>query len=278
MILINGKVQRCIDYADRGFHYGDGLFETLEICDGRITYRNRHLSRLLRGCKRLLIPCPEATILNQEISELIKPHRHAILKIIISRGTGGRGYQQPNKINVTRALSIHPFPEYSPNYKTRGVSVRFCAMHLGKNQYLAGIKHLNRLEQVLARSEWHNLDDIQEGLMLDSENNVIEGTMSNLFLVENGILLTPKLDGCGVAGIIRGIIIELAADNNLLVEKANLSKARVLAADEIFLTNSIINLWPVKDIEGKEFSIGKVTQQLSAWLNTHKTKNLQDGI
>lgn len=277
MILINGENQQGIDCTDRGFQYGDGVFETLEISNGRVVYLDHHLNRLAVGCQRLLIPTPEISILKQEISGLIQSHARSVLKIIITRGVGGRGYRQPETINATRVLSIHPFPDYPADYKTEGVNIRFCDTRLGQNRRLAGLKHLNRLEQVLARAEWQDRN-IQEGLMFDSEDNLIEGTMTNLFLVENARLLTPQLDQCGVDGIVRNIIIELAQVNGLIIEELRVSKARILAAEEVFLTNSIIGMWPVKNLDGHAFGIGEITRQLDTWLDDFKQKDCQNGL
>jgi 4-amino-4-deoxychorismate lyase len=275
MIVINGEHQSSVSYADRGLHYGDGLFETLEILNGQAVFLDRHLNRLSAGCERLLIPAPNPDLLTQEITELVQSCVHAVLKIIITRGVGGRGYKQPETITATRALSLHPFPKYPTRYKTQGVNVRFCNTKLGQNQRLAGVKHLNRLEQVLARAEWQD-PDIQEGLMFDSDNNLIEGTMSNVFLVEDERLLTPQLDKCGVDGIIRNIIIEQATINGLSVAQLPINKARILAADEVFMTNSIIGLWPVKNLQNQFFQTGAITSQLSASLEAFKVKDLNN--
>lgn len=276
MIVINGENQSSINYADRGLHYGDGLFETLEIHNGRVVFLDRHLSRLALGCKRLKIPAPSPELLAEEIAELAQSCNQAVLKIIITRGTGGRGYRQPEIINATRILSIHPFPEYPADYKIQGVNVRFCDMRLGQNPHLAGIKHLNRLEQVLARAEWQD-SDIQEGLMFDSDNNLVEGTMTNVFLVEEGHLLTPKLNQCGVEGVIRNIIIEQAMANGLSVAQLTISKTRLLAAEEVFLTNSIIGLWPVKNLDGHVYKGSKITDQLAVNLDEFRAKDLKNG-
>lgn len=275
--MINGKNQQTIDFSDRGFHYGDGLFETLEIQNGRAVFLEHHLKRLASGCQRLLIPIPNQQKLKQQIRNLTKNQAEAVLKIVVTRGSGGRGYRQPETINATQALSLYPFPAYPLEYISKGVNICFCETPLGLNPRLAGIKHLNKLEQVLARAEWQD-PDIQEGLMFDSNHNLIEGTMSNVFLIEAGSLLTPKLDQCGVEGIIRNIIIELAMTQGLTVKQVQISQSRILEADEVFITNTIIGLWPVKKIGDHHYSLGRLTKQLATSLGEYKSKDLENDL
>lgn len=269
MILINGESKAHIEISDRGFQYGDGLFETIEVRDDQPVFLERHLARLNSGCRRLHIPCPDAELLRLEAKELCRRwhmHRRAVLKIIVTRGSGGRGYRQPDAIHPTRVLSLHPYPDYPETYSERGVVARFCATRLGLNPALAGIKHLNRLEQVMARAEWSE-PDIQEGLMLDVNDYVIEGTMTNLFYVKNNSLYTAELVQSGVAGIMRGIITALSVDHGLPVIEHRFSKDELLSADEAFVCNSIIGVWPIKQIETAYFSVGPVTQRIQSWLD-----------
>ncbi len=274
MNLVNGKQHHSVSISDRGLQYGDGLFETIEINKGHPVFFEHHLNRLNIGCKRLKIPFPDPTLLTNETRFITKESATAILKIIITRGAGGRGYLQPTKIEPTRILSLHPFPDYPDNYKQQGINVCFCQHRLGINPELAGIKHLNRLEQVLARSEWHD-NNIQEGLMLDINNHVIEGTMTNLFLVKNKVLYTSALNVCGVSGIIRQIIIELAARQGINFIETMLSKEDIQTADELFVTNSIIGIWPIKTLENYTYSIGPFSLNFITWLNQYKQRELR---
>jgi 4-amino-4-deoxychorismate lyase len=149
--------------------------------------------------------------------------------------------------------------------------VRLCEARLGSNLQLAGIKHLNRLEQVLARQEWEE-PDIREGLLLDEEGHVIEGTMSNLFAVKRGTLVTPDLTRCGVAGIMRTVVMEQAGHLGLDVSVKPLPLADVEQADELFLTNSLIGIWPVIGLENRTWSTGPVSRQLQKRLANMKTE------
>lgn len=273
MFLLNGEPAHCVDPADRGLQYGDGLFETLEVRRGRPLFLDRHLRRLALGCRRLMIPMPDAGLLEAEALSLTTGREAAVLKLIVTRGSGGRGYRQPDVIQPTRLFSLHPYPEYPAHYQTNGVVADFCRQRLSCNPTLAGIKHLNRLEQVLARAEWAD-DGRQEGLMLDSLDRVVEGTMSNLFIVKDGALLTPGLADCGVAGIVREWILAFAAAENLPAAEVAITVDRVLAADEAFVTNSVIGIWPVRQLAERGFAVGPVTQHIRAAYQLAKQREL----
>ncbi len=274
MILVNGESRHTVDVKDRGFQYGDGLFETIEIKQGSPVFLQQHFSRLAKGCDVLGIPFPGVRLLTEEIQKLLLNSSRAVLKLMITRGSGGRGYQQPEKIKPTRIVSLHPFPDYPNHYKLNGIKARFCHHRLSYNPVLAGLKHMNRLEQILARAEWGS-PEFQEGLMRDMDGHVIEGTMSNLFLVKKNKLYTPKLERCGVAGIIRSIIMEAAERDGLEVSQNILNTQDVISADELFLTNSVIGLWPVRSIDHHQFEIGDMTRKALDWLEAHKEKDLK---
>lgn len=273
MFLLNGEPAHCIDPADRGLQYGDGLFETLEVRRGRPLFLDRHLRRLALGCRRLMIPMPDADLLEAEALSLAAGKEAAVLKLIVTRGSGGRGYRQPDVIQPTRLFSLHPYPDYPSHYQAEGIVVDFCLQRLSCNPTLAGIKHLNRLEQVLARAEWAD-DSRQEGLMLDSLDRVVEGTMSNLFIVKNGALLTPSLADCGVAGIVREWILTFASAEGISSVEADITVDEVLAADEAFVTNSVIGIWPVRRVAERGFAVGPLTQRICGGFQLAKQREL----
>ncbi len=273
MTLLNGEEKHCIEFSDRGFQYGDGLFETIEILNQTPLFLNRHLQRLKIGCQRMLIPEPDIHQLQEEAFQLAQGSARAVLKIIITRGSGGRGYRQPDALLPTRLVTLHPFPDYPESYSQQGITVRFCHTRLGINPTLAGIKHMNRLEQIMARAEWNN-SDIQEGLMLDIVGNVVEGTMSNFFLIKENILYTPNIKQCGVEGILRSILIFLAKKNQIEIIEKNISKDEVLSADGLFVTNSIIGIWPVKQIEAQQFKVIQGIKHLQSLFLALKQKEL----
>ena len=265
MMLVNGDCREHIEISDRGFQYGDGLFETIAVTNGQPVFFDRHMDRLKAGCLRLYIPFPGIELLALETQKLCQHSSKAVLKLIITRGSGGRGYRQPDAIQPTRVLSLYPFPDYPDTYQEQGITARFCDTRLGLNPGLAGIKHLNRLEQIMARAEWTN-PDIQEGIMLDMNEHVIEGTMTNLFYVKNETLYTSSLTLAGVAGIMRGIIMAMASEHGLSWIEHTFTKDELLSADEVFVCNSILGIWPVKHIATTCFPVGVITRQLQIWL------------
>lgn len=283
-ILINGQTTEQFSVLDRGFQYGDGLFETLRVLNGEPRRWARHMARLAAGCKKLRIPLPEPALLQSEAMRLCADASDAVLKIIVTRGLGKRGYAPPVMTEPTRVLSLLPVPTFPQSHYRDGVAVRVCDMRLGSNPALAGIKHLNRLEQVLARAEWTDTD-IAEGLMLATEsggdnaknndknnNNVIEGTMSNLFCVQVGeagpVLKTPMLDRCGVKGIARECVLEVAKSAGITIQETQLSLNELYGSQELFLCNTLMGIWPVRQLEQQHFDLGPVTRQLSVALES----------
>ena len=277
MMLVNGECKKHIEISDRGFQYGDGLFETISVSNGRPVFLDRHLDRLNAGCRRLYIPFPGAELLTLEAQKLSQYSNKAVLKLILTRGSGGRGYRQPEVIQTTRVLSLYPFPDYPDIYKEQGIATRLCATRLGLNPALAGIKHMNRLEQILARAEWTD-PGIQEGIMLDINDHVIEGTMTNLFFIKNNTLYTASLVQSGVAGIMRSIIMMISSEHGLSVIENTFTKEELLFADEVFVCNSIIGIWPVKQIASTYFPVGLITRQIQIWLAQFKNEAIQGDL
>jgi len=267
VILINGQPENRIPVSDRGLQYGDGLFETLAFRGGELEYLEQHLRRLQQGCERLNFAFDDVDILKAELAMLCAQTAHdSVIKVVLTRGSGGRGYKPPIDNEPTRILSSHAMPEY-PLKNQSGVTVRLCEHRLGLNPALAGIKHLNRLEQVLARGEWDDTS-ISEGLMLDINDNLIEGTMSNVFIVKNQQLLTPTINQAGITGIMRAEVMKLADEMGLSCHQQLLSVTDLHEADEVFLTNSIITVWPVIKLADDDtcWNHGKITQQLQSAL------------
>ncbi|WP_031431490.1 aminodeoxychorismate lyase [Methylomicrobium agile] len=275
MLLVNGERRKTLPVSDRGLQYGDGLFETIEIENSRPVFFDLHLRRLEAGCLRLGLPFPSPGLLAEEARTLCRESpAQAVLKIIVTAGSGGRGYRRPETIETTRILSLHPYPEYPAAFGTEGIRARLCATRLGINPALAGLKHLNRLEQVLARAEWSD-SAIQEGLMLDSGGHLIEGTMTNLFYARNGALYTASLEWCGIAGIIRELIMRLAARHRLAVIELSYTPERLASADEAFVCNSIIGIWPVRQFEQIALRPGPITRNMQQWLADYKQETLR---
>ena len=261
--LIDGAPGDEISVADRGLQYGDGLFETIAVVAGRPCLWDRHLARLRAGCERLAMPLPDTDRLADEAASLSRGQERAVLKLIVTRGEGGRGYRAPKPARPCRILQLGPWPEYPEAWQSQGVRVRYCKMRLGHQPLLAGLKHLNRLEQVLARAEW---DDpaVAEGLMLDLDGRVVEGTQTNLFAVTDGRLLTPPLDRCGVAGVVRHLVHDKASQLGMPVAEEALDPTRLAAADALFLTSSLAGLWPVRELDGRSYEPARLPPELAA--------------
>ncbi|MFQ6023297.1 MAG: aminodeoxychorismate lyase [Acidiferrobacterales bacterium] len=260
-VLVNGEAGDRLSIRDRGFQYGDGVFETIAVHHSKPLLWARHVARLHHGCARLQINvATDDYRLREEVDRLCTGVSRAVLKIVITRGESGRGYRSPRNVTPTRVMSLAEWPDYPPKNAVTGVNVRICRTRMSRNPQLAGIKHLNRLEQVLARSEWQ--DEFDEGLMLDEDNRIVEGTMSNVFLVSQGTLLTPDLSESGVAGVMRETVMDHANALSLPCRVTRVAREALGNADEIFLTNSLIGIWPVRQAESKGYSVGEITRCL----------------
>jgi 4-amino-4-deoxychorismate lyase len=240
-MLINGAVTNFLPLSDRGLAYGDGVFETIRYCNGRLLFEDLHLQRLQRACRTLDLTLDESA-LEDDIAKALRLGNtpHGVLKIIVTRGGGGRGYRPPRQ-QSTRIITLHPLPDYGPTPPEKGIRAFLCRQRLGIQTTLAGIKHLNRLEQVLASGEWPD-DGFLEGLMLDQDGYVIEGTRSNLFFVRQGRLYTPDLARCGIDGIMRQVLLQHYGEK---VESGYYTLADLYQAEEVFFCNSVFGVWPV---------------------------------
>jgi 4-amino-4-deoxychorismate lyase len=256
-MLVNGVAGSQVAALDRGLQYGDGLFETVRCEQGRLRWFGRHLARLAAGCERLGIAMPDGALLHSEAAAVADALPRSLVKIIVTRGEArARGYRPRGDEKPTRIVSAHPWPG-APAAEFR---VGRSTATLGANAQLAGIKHLNRLEQVMAQRAAD--PGLHEVLMRSERGEVICGSMSNLFLWQGGELLTPGLDACGVAGIMRGLVLELAPRLGLTVRVAPVSEAQLAAAQTIIVTNVRLGLQPVHWYEGRRLEVWERGAQL----------------
>jgi 4-amino-4-deoxychorismate lyase len=261
---VNGQPAEALPLTDRGLHYGDGLFETMAVVDGSIRRLELHLERLIEGCVRLRMPAQDVTQIEEELQRAAAGQPRAVLKLMLTRGSGGRGYRPPDQPSVTRLVFRHAWPDYPLEWGREGIELRICTTRLAGDSPLAGVKHLNRLEQVLARAEWS--EGAVEGLMLDAEDRVVEGTMTNLFASPaEGRLLTPDLSRSGVAGVTRRHILARAKAEGIQVEVRDMSLDELLANREIFVCNSIAGVWPVSRIGVQQYAVGAMARRAQAW-------------
>lgn len=249
---INGRVHSGLDHRDRGLQYGDGVFETMRVRRGSVRLLDYHLDRLYEGCRRLKIGPPDARTLMRELEMRAALRVQGVLKLIVTRGIGARGYRPSGDERCTRVISLHPLPHAAATPAQPPVRVRICSTAVGSNPLLAGLKTLNRLESVMARAEWRDTH-IWEGLMLDLDGNVVGGTMSNLFLARGSVLMTPLLDRCGIAGVMRRWVLEQARMLGLRPVEARLRWKELRAAEEVFMTNAVAGIVSVAVIQhGKQ--------------------------
>ena len=270
IISINGEMNGQISVFDRGFSYGDGFFETCHVHHNKIHLWDLHLQRLLKTAEKLSIPLEQEKLI-QFVDALLNQNdslEYAILKIQITRGIATRGYAYEKNLSPTYCLLLSPGHSFLKQQWRDGINVRICDLRLADFSPLAGLKHLNRLENVLARAEWK--DEYAEGFLFNTKAQLIEGTMSNIFLVKNGKLLTPDLSQAGVAGVMREYIMKtLSPSVSITSQETLLTLDDVLSADEIFICNSVIGIWPVVKIytdQMRDFSIGNITRSLQAGL------------
>ena len=259
--LIDGNPDAHLDPVNRGLAYGDGLFETIAAPGGRPRHLERHYARLRASCERLGMPSPSRESIDADIVKLVTADTDCIVKIIVTRSGGGRGYRPPDQAAISRMTGIFPWPDYPPARSKQGIHAIRCAMRLGENPLLAGMKHLCRLEQVLAQREVA-ATPADEGLLFSSSGLLVSGSMSNVFIVSAGRLQTPRLDRCGVAGIMRGLILEAANTHSLDVEVGDFDAQALAAAQEIFVCNSVFGIWPVSVLDGVAIGVGKLTQSV----------------
>ncbi|MFT3805328.1 aminodeoxychorismate lyase [Arenimonas sp.] len=244
-ILRDGTAADGLAADDRGLAYGDGLFETLLVHEGRALWWDAHWRRLQKGAERLRIPVPKEEHLVDEVSRLVYATSRAVLKLVLTRGAGGRGYAPPARVAPTIVLSLHEAPDATP---AAGLDLRWCDVRLATQPALAGIKHLNRLEQVLARLEWND-PAIDEGLMLDERDRVISATAGNVFALIGGRWLTPRVSECGVAGVMREWLLAHVDG----ASEAELDRDAIETAEAVFVCNSVRGPQPVRRIDRREW-------------------------
>lgn len=257
---VDGRPATDLPLGDRGLAYGDGLFETLRVTGERAPLLDWHLRRLADGCARLRIPL-DLALIEDELRRFCAALGTGVAKLILTRGEGRRGYAPPAPCQPRRILQAAPLPAYPELNAQAGVELYPCQTRLAEQPLLAGLKHLNRLEQVLARAEWQDAR-YAEGLLCDSAGRVIEGVFSNLLLVRDGGLLAPALERCGVAGVMRAVLLEAAAAEGIPVRVGDVAREELEAADELLLCNSLYGVWPVVRLAGHDWPVGPLTRKL----------------
>jgi 4-amino-4-deoxychorismate lyase len=255
-MLVNGVASEVVSATDRGFSYGDGLFESIRFVGETAPLWGRHMQRLADSCCRLQLPLPDTAQLLREARQASEAMAHAVVRIAWTRGVGERGYSPPMAATPTRVVAAFPPPPTDGDVYARGVRTRLCTLRLAEQPQLAGMKHLNRLEQVLARAEWND-PAIAEGLLCDGDGRLVSATMANLFAVIDGGLVTPSLKRCGVAGVARAEILAHAES----VTERDIRLPDLQRASELFLSSSVRGIMPVQSLDEWCWAPGPVTRQ-----------------
>ena len=265
-VRVNGQPDQQVSPFDRALHFGDGLFETIACRRGRPRFLSLHLERLRSGCGRLTINGGDFDDIRREILDVARDVDQAIIKLLLTRGTAlARGYGVSGQEKATRITFRHPWPKETGTESQDGIQVRTAQLRLGENPALAGLKHCNRLEQILARREWTD-PAITEALLFSSSGRLVSGTMSNVFIVSGAQLRTPRVDQCGVAGVMRRVVLREATRAGIPVREDVLDAADLKQADELFLTNARMGIWPIRSLDGRAIRVGPITRQLQGLL------------
>ena len=284
--LVNGKLVEHTCVLDRGFAYGDGLFETMALVKNHIHLWHMHWQRLVRGLVRLDLCKPtqldslydqllqdlHTAILQWQLSS-VSETKDGVIKLVVSRGVGGQGYLPPLTPQLSRIIAISAWPADRVHLAQQGIRIRLCQHAWGSNPTLAGLKHLNRLDQVLARQEWRD-QNIHEGLMLNQQGHVQSGVMSNIFVQQGQQLVTPPNDQAGIDGVMAHYVQELAKQAGINVIRQPLSLVNVQQADAVFLTNSLNGIWPVVAWQQRVWHITPLVRELQQALQDNWQRSM----
>jgi 4-amino-4-deoxychorismate lyase len=245
MYWINGNPAHHLSLTDRAIHYGDGFFTTARVRAGQIDLLPYHLDRLAQACDRLLFPSPDWQALTQEMLRMAQQQPEGVLKVIISRGSGGRGYSFDGCLAPLRIIATAAIPSHYALWRERGVALTLSPVRLGCNPLLAGIKHLNRLEQVLIRAHLEKIAGADDAVVLNLRGDVAECCAANIFWRRGTEVYTPGLAQAGVAGVMRRHIMTLLDNSPFHLHEVEAGTAALIAADEAMVCNSLMPVLPV---------------------------------
>ncbi|WP_336755000.1 aminodeoxychorismate lyase [Pantoea sp. USHLN298] len=260
---INGIEQSTLAASDRGLQFGDGCFTTAAVQHGKILLLERHMQRLQESCERLLISGIDWLQLENEMRQAAQQQTQVVLKVILSAGSGGRGYSRKGCGEPTRIVSLAPWPQHYADLQQLGVSLAISPIRLARNPQFAGLKHLNRLEQVMIRTHLDQTD-ADEALVLDTEGWVVECCAANLFWRQGAEIFTPDLRWAGVDGIMRRCLMAQLAAAGQACRIVQCEPDALLAADEIVICNALMPVLPVRQLESVNFTERTLFKQLYA--------------
>ncbi|MFN2328880.1 MAG: aminodeoxychorismate lyase [Chromatocurvus sp.] len=263
-IWINGESAGMLPLPDRGLDYGDGLFETMPVLNGHVPWLGYHLERLQQGLLTLGFH-PEAHCpVRNYIDKALYHHRPTgILRLAVTRGPAARGYTPPDPAQPNCIVQISTTDSVG-QLALPPANVGLCSITLARQPLLAGIKHLNRLEQVLAARE-RQQKGLDEMLMTDTARSVISVISGNIFLVIGNQLLTPTLADCGISGTRRRLVLdELAPELGFDCLEVAMTEADVASADEVFYCNSLRGYQPIGAYGNRRWRRHVIVERLQA--------------
>lgn len=267
LLWVNGVRQDTVSAVDRGLAYGDGLFATMRCSKGRVLFLDAHLGRAVQTSQRLGMPWQASAQLIGLLSSIAIEQQQELgtdfcIKLLLSRGVGGRGYQLPEHVSVTEVVSVHPMPGHYRHWQTNGIALQLSPMRLGGQTRLAGMKHLNRLEQVLIKAQV--LDKgFDDWLVLDTQEQVIESSMANLFLIKDKQVVTPSMHLAGVAGVMREQLIYWFIEAGFNVAIRPVIPSELSQFDHVLLSNSLFGVVGVNRIEQCRFAPSALPLQIN---------------
>ncbi|WP_076536267.1 aminodeoxychorismate lyase [Shewanella sp. UCD-KL21] len=260
-VFVNGLPQQQINPLDRGLAYGDGAFATMRVLQGKVLFIDEHIERLQQACLRLGFALQNQLELINQLEQHGQIINQGCIKILISRGVGGRGYTAPDIVEQTSVISLHEIPAHYQQWQQQGISLSLAAVTLARQPLLAGMKHLNRLEQVLIKQ-----DSLPQGcddwLVLDTDGNVVESSMANVFIVEGQNVYTPAISHSGVSGVMRQQLIIALLQNNINVYAEPISLSRLKQADHVFISNSLLGIININNLDDNQYSSWPMSHNL----------------
>ncbi len=263
---VNGVPQETVAMTERGFAYGDGHFTTLAVRQGQALLGELHWRRLHEACDRLGISTRHFPLWRESFSRFCTQYPDITARIVITRGSGGRGYLPDAYAEPNIYFQAWPVAPHPSVWREQGIPTGILSGRLGVSPMLAGLKHLNRLEQVVLRRELA-LTPYPEAIVLNVDDEVVEGVFSNVFLVRDGVLHTPPLERSGVAGVMRAYLLEAVGGLGIPVRTTPLRVSDLDTADALFFCNSLAGIWPVARFGGRMMPPDPVTRSLQKHLN-----------
>lgn len=259
-MIVNGETNHHVDITDRGFNFGDGHFTTIKIMSGKALLLPLHLARLQHACAVLAINFDNWSALQSAIELQAKTMVQGVLKVTITRGKGGNGYSVTGCSAANWYLQARSIPSHYQEWREAGIELTICSYQQTVTPYFAGLKTLNRLDQVMIKQELDRRQ-VGDGLVCSTEGFVIETAVANLFWVKNNVVYTPSTHRSGVEGIMKTHIITLLHDLNIEVQEGDYPIAHVLQADEVFISNAVMELVPVNRILAEDIAVDICYQQ-----------------